>query len=397
MNSKNKIFITEFKIIESTLREGEQFAGASLTTGDKLEIAQALDEFGVEYLELSSPVVSPQSYNDIQAICGLGLKAKILTHIRCNKKDAESAMSLPLDGLDIVIGASALLQQFSHGKNIPQIIELAINVLSFIKKERPDLEIRFSTEDTFRSSDDDLFEIYRQIDQLNIDRVGIADTVGIATPFQVYSLVSELRKTVRANIEFHGHNDSGCAIANSLAALNAGATHIDTSILGIGERNGITSLGGLIARLYTVSPGLVQKYNLKRLYFLDELVAGKVQVDIPFNNYITGITAFTHKAGIHTKAILNHPGTYEALNPEDFGLDRHISVAHTLTGRHAIGWRARQLGFQLTDERIREITAYVKTRAGEQQFTAHDVDSIIEQWASDPKVIQPGAVPEISG
>lgn len=375
--------IKNYNIIESTLREGEQFVGASFSLHDKLEIAQALDEFGVEYLELTSPAVSPQSLNDIKSIAGLGIKARILTHIRCSLQDAKTAMSLPLDGLDIVIGTSTLLRQFSHGKDIPQIVELAIQVLSFIKQERPELEIRFSTEDTFRSSVDDLFEIYRQVDQLGIDRVGIADTVGIATPFQVYSLVSDLRKVIHADIEFHGHNDSGCAIANSLAALEAGATHIDTTILGIGERNGITSLGGLIARLYTISPHLVRKYDLKKLLTLDELVAGMVQVDIPFNNYITGVTAFTHKAGIHAKAILNHPSTYEALNPEDFGLSRYISIAHKLTGWHAISWRAQQLGYSLEDERIKEITNYVKTMADSQQPTLDDVDAIIRYWAAE--------------
>jgi homocitrate synthase len=385
MNFKTTISSTGLNIIESTLREGEQFAAASFTTNDKIEIAQALDEFGVEYLELTSPVVSHQSYNDIKTIGNLGINAKLLTHIRCNKSDAETAMSLPVDGLDIVIGASTLLRKFSHGKDIPQIIELAIDVLSFIKRERPDLEIRFSTEDTFRSSDDDLFEIYRQVDQLEIDRVGIADTVGIATPFQVYSLVRDLRENIRANVEFHGHNDSGCAIANSLAALEAGASHIDTSILGIGERNGITPLGGLIARLYTISPNLVKKYNLKKLIALDEMIADKVRVDIPFNNYITGVTAFTHKAGIHAKAILNHPRTYEALDPEDFGLDRYISVAHKLTGWHAIGWRAKQLGFHLSDDRVKEITSYVKNLADEQQPTLDDVDAIIKQWADNPE------------
>ncbi len=129
-----------------------------------------------------------------------------------------------------------------------------------------------------------------------------------------------------------------------LSALEAGATHIDTSILGIGERNGITPLGGLIARIYAVNPELVAKYNLPMLLELDRYIASLVGVDIPFNNYITGFSAFTHKAGIHAKAVLNNPSTYEILRPEDFGLTRYIHIAHRLTGWNAIRNRADQLG-----------------------------------------------------
>lgn len=373
--------IMGFKIIESTLREGEQFVGANFTTGQKLEIAQALDEFGVEYIELTSPVVSPQSYEDIKAIVGMGLRAKVLTHIRCHKDDAAKAMEIELDGIDIVIGTSSLLRRFSHGKEIPQIIESAVEVLSFIKEQRPDVEVRFSTEDSFRSSWEDLFTVYSAVDEVGVHRVGIADTVGVATPFEVYKLVADLKELVRAEVEFHGHNDSGCAIANSYAALEAGATCVDTSVLGIGERNGITPLGGFIARLYAVDPRLVGHYNLEMIKKLDKLVARVVGVDIPFNNYITGITAFAHKAGIHAKAILNDPRTYEILNPEEFGLSRYISVAHRLTGWNAIKWRAEQLGLRLDGEQIRQVTAHIKALADEKPPTLDDVDAILRRWA----------------
>lgn len=384
--------IAQFSIIESTLREGEQFVGASFGTKQKMEIAGALDEFGVEYLELTSPVVSPQSYEDIKAIANMGLNAKILTHIRCSKKDAAKAMELPLDGVDIVIGTSSLLRTFSHGKDMTEIISMARDVIGTIKEQRPELEIRFSTEDSFRSGADDLRTIYEMVDDMGIDRVGMADTVGVATPFQVYELAQSLRTNVQADIEFHGHNDSGCAIANSYAALMGGATCIDTSVLGIGERNGITPLGGFIARLYAVDPDLVRtKYDLTKLKALDEMVARLVGVDIPFNNYITGITAFTHKAGIHAKAILNDPRTYEIINPQDFGLTRYLSIAHRLTGWHAVRWRAQQLGLDMTEEEIKRVTAHVKAVADEKPLSLDDVDGVLKRWgvgwhASAPSV-----------
>jgi len=209
--------------------------------------------------------------------------------------------------------------------------------------------------------------------------------VGVATPLQVYDLVSRVRREVSCDIEFHGHNDSGCAIANSYCALEAGATHVDTSILGIGERNGITPLGGLIARLYALDRNLVLKYNLSMLRELDHMVAEMVGIDIPFNNYITGITAFTHKAGIHAKAVLNNPETYEILDPHDFGMTRYISIAHRLTGWNAIKSRAEQLNLKLPDEAVKEITRHIKRLADEKLLSLDDVDAILYEWSMDHK------------
>ncbi len=373
--------LDQFAIIESTLREGEQFANAFFTSDQKVEIARLLDAFGVEYLELTSPAASPQSRKDCQRIASLGLKAKILTHTRCHMDDAKLAVDTGVDGIDVVFGTSSYLREFSHGKDIPYIIETAIEVVEFIKSQG--LEVRFSSEDSFRSDLVDLLTIYRTVDQVGVNRVGIADTVGVASPRQVYELVRTLRGVVHCDIEFHGHDDTGCAIANAYAALEAGATHVDTSVLGIGERNGITPLGGFVARMYAHNRELVRsKYNLPLLREVENLVASLVGVDVPFNNYITGYTAFTHKAGIHAKAILNNPSTYEILDPADFGLTRYIHVAHRLTGWNAIKQRAEQLRLQLTDAQVKEITAHIKALADEKPLSLDDVDALLREYHS---------------
>ena len=370
--------IERMYIIESTLREGEQFVGANYTPDEKEEIAHALDHFGVDYIELTSPSASPQSEADVRRIARLGLRAKILTHTRCRMDDARRAVDTGVDGVDVLFGTSSYLRRFSHGKEIPEIIDTALEVVSYVKSQG--CEVRFSSEDSFRSDPQDLIRVYQAVDALGIDRVGLADTVGVATPFQVYDMVKMLRQHVRADIEFHGHNDTGCAIANSFAALEAGATHVDTSVLGIGERNGITPLGGLIARLYALDRSLVRKYNLPALRDLEHLVAGIVGIDVPFNNYITGITAFTHKAGVHAKAVLNNPETYEILDPLDFGLTRYVSIAHRLTGWNAIKARAEQLDLELTDEDIKEATAHIKALADQKPLALADVDAILRAW-----------------
>ncbi len=383
--------LEDFAIIESTLREGEQFANAFFDSGQKVEIAHLLDAFGVEYLELTSPAASPQSRADCMRVAGLGLRTKLLTHTRCHLDDARLAVDTGVDGIDVLFGTSSYLREFSHGKSIRQIIDSAVQVIEFIKGQG--LEVRFSSEDSFRSDLVDLLTVYREVDQIGVNRVGIADTVGIATPLQVHDLVRTLRGVVSCDIEFHGHNDTGCAIANSYCALAAGATHVDTSVLGIGERNGITPLGGLVARMYSLNPEQIRsKYNLPMLREVENFVAEIVGVDVPFNNYITGYTAFTHKAGIHAKAILNNPETYEILDPADFGLTRYLHIAHRLTGWNAVKQRAEQLQLDLTDLQVKEVTSHIKTAADQRKLSLDDVDVLLREYHSRAVTIESSTV-----
>lgn len=367
--------IDRFAIIDSTLREGEQFAKANFSTGQKIEIALALDDFGIEYLELMSPAASPGCARDARIIAGLGLRARVLTHTRCAMEDARLAVSTGVSGIDILFGTSSLLREFSHGKSIEQIVEAARQVITYIQSQG--IEVRFSSEDSFRSNEEDLLRIYTAVDALGVNRVGIADTVGVATPRQVYALVSEVRRHVSCDIEFHGHDDGGCAVANAFEALDAGATHVDTTVLGIGERNGITSLGGLLARMYTIDRVLVVKYKRADLPRLDAMVARLVGIEIPFNNAITGEAAFTHKAGIHTKAMLNNPECYEIIDPADFGLERSIEVGHKLTGHHAVAHRATQLGLRFGEVELREVTAEIKRLADTGIMSPSQLDHLL--------------------
>ncbi len=371
--------IERFAIIDSTLREGEQFSAAHFTTEQKVRIAKALDEFGVEYIEVTSPVASPQSFEDCRTIAALPLRAKVLTHVRCHMDDAKVAVETCVDGIDILFGTSSFLREFSHGKSVDQIIAQAGEVITFIKDHGK--EVRFSSEDSFRSTEGDLLKVYKAVDAMGVDRVGIADTVGIATPRQCYALAHELRRQVSCDIEFHGHNDAGCAIANSYSVLEGGATHIDTSILGIGERNGITPLGGFIARMYAGdATAIKKKYDLPKLRGLDEMVASMVGIEIPFDEYVTGKFAFHHKAGMHTKAIYLNPNSYEILDPADFGLERTINIAHRLTGHNAVGRRAEELGLSFGKDDLREITKRIKAMGDAGPLSMDQLDSILREW-----------------
>lgn len=305
-----------------------------------------------------------------------------MTHIRCHMDDARLAVKTGVDGVNVVIGTSSFLREFSHGKSIEYIKKTAIEVITYIKSQG--IEVRFSTEDSFRSDLVDLLGIYRAVDKVGVNRVGIADTVGCANPRQVYQLVKTLRSVVSCDIECHLHDDTGCAIANAYTALEAGATHIDTCVLGIGERNGIVPLGGLLARMYVADrEHVLNTYDVKAIRDVENIVAEAVEITVPFNNYITGYCAFTHKAGIHAKAILNNPSTYEILRPEDFGMSRYVSIGHRLTGWNAVKNRIEQLQLiDLTDEDAKNITNKIKQLADVKALNLDQVDVLLRKYHS---------------
>jgi homocitrate synthase len=245
------------------------------------------------------------------------------------------------------------------------------------------VEVRFSCEDAFRTQLEDLLPIYRAMDSLGVHRVGIADTVGTASPDRVAHVVAAVRAAIACDIEFHGHNDGGVAVANAASALEAGATHLSTTVLGIGERNGIASLSGILARVWMDAPEVLSSYKLDQLPELDRLVSRLAGVPIPFNAPITGRHAFSHKAGLHAKAVLSNPKTYEALDPEVFGRDREVLVAHHLCGRHGIANRAAALGLALDEATILEVTREVKARADRSELTDGEVDALLRGRASE--------------
>ena len=181
-------------------------------------------------------------------------------------------------------------------------------------------------------------------------------------------------------LEFHGHNDTGCAIANTIAAFEAGADCLDVTVMGIGERNGIASLSGIISQLYIHYPDLLASYDLTRLLELDQFVADALQIAIPYNMPITAPNAFTHRAGVHTKAVLRNPHAYEILNPDDFGLVRHVDIGSRFTGRYAVGHRAVALGLQLSSDEVSRLTQALKERAEGGSLLDEEVNTFIRAW-----------------
>jgi homocitrate synthase len=370
-----------WKLIDTTLREGEQFAKASFRTEDKLEIARALDTFGVEYIEVTSPAASPQSQRDCALLVKSGLTGRVITHARCVVDDVKAAVDTGVRGIGLLFATSRILRDSSHGRSIQQIIDLMGPPIELAL--RAGLEVRFSAEDAFRSDVHDLMAVYQAAERLGVHRVHVPDTVGIATPRQVWALVHEVKRAVRCDVGFHGHNDTACAVANAYEAVAAGASHVDVSVLGIGERVGITPLGGFIARMYSLEPQAVsERYRLGQLRELERLVARVVGVEVPFNNQVTGETAFSHKAGMHLKAMMSNPGAYEIIPPEAFGLSRKLIVGSRLTGRHAIAYRAREMGITFGESELKAITRRIKEMADAGELSEEQIDRVLREWVT---------------
>src|SRR6266704_3749113 len=366
-------------ILDSTLREGEQFAGAFFTHEQRLAIARMLDATGVMFIEIPSPIISPETQRTAYALNGLGLHAHIVAHVRCVADDVQAALDTPVFGLNLFYGTSAELRAFSHGRRIDQILADAVPLIRLIRSTGR--YVRFSAEDAFRSDLVDLLTVFDAVVAAGVQRIGLPATVGIATPRQVERLVSLCAgRYPQVGIEFHGHNDTGCAIANTVAALEGGADCLDVTVMGIGERNGIASLSGLIAQLYIHHPELLEAYDLTQLVQLDRFVAECLDLPIPFNMPITAPDAFTHKAGVHIKAVLRNPRSYEVLVPTDFGLMRSIDVGSRYTGRYAVEHRAATLGLHLSNNEASHLTQALKEHAENGSLSQEEVDTFIHSW-----------------
>ena len=366
------------RLVDSTLREGEQQPGVSFSSDDQVEIALALDAFGIDVIEVPTPIASPRAESDVRRLADLGLKAQLACHTRCRPDEILRAAHCGADMVHVYLGSSLALQQFGHGQNLPRILNAMDAAADMLTATQ--LPGRFSCEDAFRTPIGDLSRILLHAEELGFERVGIADTVGAASPEKVTDVVRFVRQLVKTDIEFHGHNDGGCAIANAQAAFHAGATHVDVTSLGLGERNGITSLSGLVACLWLNDRSSLEPYELSQLIHVDELVAERAGISVPFSSCISGPHVFTHKAGPHIKAVVAQPSTYESLDPSIFGRERSLDVAHRLTGRHAILHRAQELGLDLTTEALQEATKELKSLADRGHPTSDVLDSILRQW-----------------
>ena len=363
------------EIIDTTLREGSQSSLLHdhykyfFSQRDKEEIARALIVYGVKFIELFSPIVSAQERDDFAAIKAVRdelIMQKgytfLLAHVRCHPDDIAAAIEAGADGLNMYIRFSDT-SRYTHGKDIEAIIQRTRSLLEEIRANYPDLILRFSGEDAFRTSEDDLFRVYDQMVPF-VDRLGTPDTVGIATPSGVARRVQLLRERYpRMEFEGHFHDDRGFAIVNALEAINNGMRYVQTTLLGIGERSGINSLTALLFNLYIDKAyDHLEGYNLRGSYPINVMFASKLRKLVPSKEPVS-LTNRTHLAGVHQKAMLNNAGTYEAFPLDQFGVTESEVLLGPLSGWNIVHYFLKEIKYYNLDEgTARQIAAVFKER-----------------------------------
>lgn len=331
--SESKAVVKNFKgIIDTTLREGFQFRNANFSLIQKQRIFAYLNRINVDYLEVGNPV-SKEIRKMTQALIRKNPErsVKILAHIRNREKDLMSALECGVDGVNILCTADNERLESMNCTFDGYVQKLAQNI-HLAKKNG--MEVRVSVEDYFNQPYENCLEIYRAADALDVDRLGAADTLGKAMQWDIIQRVGLLRHEVRADIEVHLHNDLGHAVTNALTALWSGANWVNTSLLGIGERTGITPLSSMLVNLYLLDPAVVARYDLSCLTRAEHYVSRICGVEVPHNLVTNPSSAFAHKAGIHLNALVRFgPHKYEPFPPALVGNKRTLVRESLISGR----------------------------------------------------------------
>ena len=330
------------RILDSTLREGEQHPGVSFTKKQRIQIAWLLDSFGVDQIEIS-PIVSQDHFDATKTIIRQGLKADILAHVRAIKSDVDIAISCDASWVATYMGISDIHLSAKLKITREEAKIRALDVADYINAHG--LKARFTMEDASRTDPAFLIEMCKEMNSRGIKRISIPDTVGIMRPTGMYNLVKMVYDNIdksRSSLDVHCHNDLGLALANALAGCDAGADQIHTPIDGFGERTGIPALAETAVALTLV----YKSNNNVRLHMLKDLsktISEYTQIDIPESKPIVGDSAYKHKAGTHLAAILRNPSAYEILEPRVVGNRRKI-VFGELAGKNGANYLLSLLG-----------------------------------------------------
>jgi isopropylmalate/homocitrate/citramalate synthase len=332
------------RILDSTLREGEQHPGVSFSKKQRIQIAWMLDSFGVDQIEIS-PIVSHDHFEATKTIIKQGLKADILAHVRAIKSDVDVAISSNASWVATYMGISDIHLSAKLKITREEAKIRALEVADYINAHG--LKARFTMEDASRTDPAFLVEMCKEMNSRSIKRISIPDTVGIMSPKGMYNLVKivyESIDTSKSSLDVHCHNDLGLALANALAGCDAGADQIHTTIDGFGERTGIPALAETAVALTLI----YKSNNNLRLHMLKDLsktISEYTQLDIPESKPIVGDSAYKHKAGTHLAAILRNPSAYEILEPKLVGNRRKI-VFGELAGKNGANYLLSLLGLQ---------------------------------------------------
>lgn len=380
------------RIFDTTLRDGEQSPGASMNIQEKMEIAQALVDLGVDIIEAGFPIASPGDFEAVKQIAENIRGSTICGLARCNDADIDRAWEAlkgaPDARIHVFLATSAIHREFKLKMDKEEIIRRAVAGVKRAVSYCDNVE--FSPEDAARTEIDFLCQVVEAAISAGATTVNIPDTVGYAMPAQYGHVIRTLRERVpnidKAVISVHCHNDLGLAVANSLAGVENGAGQVECTINGIGERAGNCSLEEIVMALRTRQDFFHcdTKIHTQRLVPTSRMVSNITGIQVQRNKAIVGRNAFAHEAGIHQDGMLKERRTYEIMKPEDVGLSKTDLVLGKHSGRAALADRARALGFHLTGEQLQTVFDQFKQLADKKkEIYDGDIAALCEQQILD--------------
>ena len=378
----------QIKIFDTTLRDGEQSPGASMNFNQKMEMAQALIDLGVDVIEAGFPIASPGDFESVREIANTFKGAEICGLARSNDADIDRAWEAIQNAehprIHVFLATSAIHREFKLKMTPEEIIERAVEGVKRAKGYCDSIE--FSPEDAARTEVDFLCRVVEAVIDAGATTVNIPDTVGYATPAHIGAVIKSLVDRVpnidKAIISTHCHDDLGLAVANSLAAVQNGAGQIECTINGIGERAGNCSLEEVVMAMRTRNDfyDCDTRIDTTQLVPISRLLTRLTGMHIQRNKAIVGRNAFAHEAGIHQDGMLKERTTYEIMKPEDVGFAKTDLVLGKHSGRAALSDRAKQLGYELDSDQLKKVFKEFKTLADQRkQVYDDDIVTILER------------------
>ena len=374
------------EIFDTTLRDGEQVPGCKLDSKTKLIIAEQLDFLGIDILEAGFPISSPGDFNAVNEISKIIKNATVCGLTRAVKKDidvaAEALRNAKKPRIHTGIGTSESHMKFKFKATKSQIIERAVAAVSHAKKYVEDVE--FYAEDAGRTENEFLAQVCEKVIKAGATVLNIPDTTGYCLPEEYGNKIKFLKENVKsidkAKISCHCHNDLGLATSNSISGIQNGARQIECTINGIGERAGNTSLEEVVM-IMRQHPKLNLDTRVKSemLYGISKLVSESMGMPVQPNKAIVGANAFAHSSGIHQDGVIKKRETYEIINPKDVGVDKSSIVLTARSGRAALAYRARNVGFELDKLQLDKVyKEFLKVADIQKEVQDEDILKIIQ-------------------
>ena len=393
----------QVKIFDTTLRDGEQSPGCSMNLSEKIVMARQLEKLGVDIIEAGFAIASPMDFKSIQAIAQSAPNCIIASLARCNKLDIDAAWEAVKDAkkprIHVFIATSDVHMKYKLRMNPEQVLQTITEMTSYAKSKCNDIE--FSAEDASRSDREFLAKCFSNAIAAGATTINVPDTVGYSTPQEMSELILYLREHVEGidgvDISVHCHNDLGMGVANSLACVKAGATQVECTVNGIGERAGNASLEEIVMALRTRRDFYDADTNINTLeiYKSSRLLSNITGVPISPTKPIVGANAFAHEAGIHQHGMITNAQTYEIMNPDEIGIPHRALVLGKHSGKHAVRERLETMGYEIPDEELEDIfTRFKKLADAKKVITSSDLEALTLHRSKIVKPDDENAVPQ---